>query len=71
MAAPKSAGSQEIVVGAHNSHLGDARATEMSARGERNVAQLIRERFDEDVFLIGLTTHSGEVTAASQWEAPC
>jgi erythromycin esterase-like protein len=60
----------KIVVWAHNSHLGDARATEMSARGERNVGQLMRERFEEDAFLIGFTTHSGEVTAASQWEAP-
>jgi erythromycin esterase-like protein len=59
----------KIVVWAHNSHLGDARATEMVVRGERNVGQLIRERFDGDVFLIGFTTHSGEVTAASQWEA--
>jgi hypothetical protein len=46
----------KIVVWAHNSHLGDARATEMSARGERNVGQLVRERFDKDVFLIGFTT---------------
>jgi erythromycin esterase-like protein len=60
----------KIVVWAHNSHLGDARATEMSAHGERNVGQLIRERFDQDVFLIGFTTHSGEVTAASDWDAP-
>jgi erythromycin esterase-like protein len=42
----------------------------MSARGEQNVGQLVRERFDQDVFLIGFTTDSGEVTAASQWEAP-
>jgi erythromycin esterase-like protein len=60
----------KIVVWAHNSHLGDARATEMSARGEHNVGQLTRERFSDDVFLIGFTTYSGEVTAASQWEAP-
>jgi len=60
----------KIVVWAHNSHLGDARATEMAARGERNVGQLMRERFGEDVFLIGFTSHSGEVTAASRWEVP-
>jgi erythromycin esterase-like protein len=60
----------KIVVWAHNSHLGDARATEMVTRGERNVGQLVRERFGQDVFLIGFTTYSGEVTAASQWEAP-
>jgi len=60
----------KIVVWAHNSHLGDARAAEMSAQGERNVGQLTRERFGDDFFLIGFTTHSGEVTAASQWKAP-
>jgi erythromycin esterase-like protein len=59
----------KIVVWAHNSHLGDARATEMATRGERNVGQLMRERFGQDVFLIGFTTYSGEVTAASEWEA--
>jgi erythromycin esterase-like protein len=60
----------KIVVWAHNSHLGNAHATEMSARGERNVGQLMRDRLDDAVFLIGFTTYSGEVTAASQWEAP-
>jgi erythromycin esterase-like protein len=60
----------KIVVWAHNSHVGDARATEMSAHGECNLGQLTRERFGSGVFLIGFTTHSGEVTAASQWEAP-
>jgi len=60
----------KIVVWAHNSHLGDARATEMSARGEINVGQLARERFRDEAYLIGFTTHSGEVTAASQWDAP-
>jgi erythromycin esterase-like protein len=62
---------RKIVVWAHNSHLGDARATEMSAHGEVNLGQLARERFgEENVFLLGFTTHSGEVTAASDWEAP-
>ena len=60
----------KMVVWAHNSHLGDARATEMSSHGEHNVGQLMRERFSSDVFLIGFTTHSGEVTAASEWGAP-
>jgi erythromycin esterase-like protein len=60
----------KMVVWAHNSHLGDARATEMSTDGEHNLGQLARESFGEDVFLIGFTTHSGEVTAASEWEAP-
>jgi erythromycin esterase-like protein len=59
-----------IVVWAHNSHLGDASATEMTSRGEVNLGQLARERFGEDVFLLGFTTYSGEVTAASEWDAP-
>ncbi len=60
----------KIVVWAHNSHLGDARATQMSAAGEVNLGQLMRERFKDDVFLLGFTTYSGEVTAASAWDAP-
>jgi erythromycin esterase-like protein len=60
----------KIVVWAHNSHLGDARSTQMAEHGEVNLGQLARERFGADVFLLGFTTHSGEVTAASQWEAP-
>jgi len=58
-----------VVVWAHNSHLGDASATEMASRGEINLGQLARERFGEDVFLLGFTTYSGEVTAASEWDA--
>lgn len=59
-----------IVVWAHNSHLGDARATEMSRQGEINLGQLAREQFDTEVFSIGFTTYTGEVTAASEWDAP-
>ena len=59
-----------IVVWAHNSHVGDASATEMAKQGEVNLGQLTRERFGDEVFLLGFTTYSGEVTAASQWEAP-
>lgn len=60
----------KIVIWAHNSHLGDARATEMGERGEWNVGQLLRERHGEDVFSVGLTTYEGTVTAASEWDAP-
>jgi erythromycin esterase-like protein len=60
----------KIVVWEHNSHLGDARATEMSARGELNVGQLVREQYGRDAVLIGFTTYSGTVTAASDWDAP-
>jgi erythromycin esterase-like protein len=57
----------KVVVWAHNSHLGDARATDMSRRGELNLGQLIRQRLREDSLLLGFTTYSGEVTAASNW----
>jgi erythromycin esterase-like protein/predicted phosphoribosyltransferase len=57
----------KIVVWAHNSHLGDARATEMGQRGELNVGQLVREKYERDAILVGFTTHHGTVTAASDW----
>jgi erythromycin esterase-like protein len=56
------------VVWAHNSHLGDARATQMGAQGELNLGQLVRERFGREALLIGCTTHTGTVTAARNWE---
>jgi erythromycin esterase-like protein len=59
----------KIVVWAHNSHLGDARATEMGRGGELNLGQLMRER-SSGAFLLGFTTYSGEVTAASNWDEP-
>ena len=65
------AGTQpKIVVWAHNSHLGDARATEMGRRGELNLGQLVRERHGSDALLVGFSTHRGSVTAASDWGAP-
>jgi erythromycin esterase-like protein len=60
----------KVVVWAHNSHLGDARATEMGRAGELNVGQLVRERHRDAAFLLGFTTYSGEVTAASNWDEP-
>lgn len=60
----------KIVVWAHNSHLGDARATETAARGELNVGQLVRERHPGDCRLVGFTTYTGTVTAADDWEGP-
>ena len=59
-----------LVVWAHNSHLGDARATEMSARGEVNVGQLVRVRNPIATKLIGFTTYAGTVTASSDWGTP-
>jgi erythromycin esterase-like protein len=60
----------KIIVWAHNSHIGDARATQMCERGEWNLGQLVRERFGLRAVLIGFTTHSGSVTAASDWDDP-
>ncbi|MGH7499112.1 MAG: erythromycin esterase family protein, partial [Gemmatimonadales bacterium] len=59
-----------VVVWAHNSHLGDARATAMHHRGEVNLGQLVRERVGPDAVLVGFTTYAGTVTAASDWDAP-
>ena len=64
-AAPK------IVVWAHNSHLGDARATDKGLRrDELNLGQLVRERHGDAAFLVGFSTHHGSVTAASDWGGP-
>ena len=60
----------KIVVWAHNSHLGDARATQMGERGELNLGQLVRERFGKEAVAIGFTTYTGTVTAASDWDTP-
>jgi erythromycin esterase-like protein/predicted phosphoribosyltransferase len=60
----------KIAVWEHNSHLGDARMTDMSKRGELNVGQLVREKYGGDCMLVGFTTHHGTVTAASDWGEP-
>lgn len=60
----------KIVVWAHNSHLGDARATEMARHGEWTVGQLVRQRHGYDAVLVGFSTYTGTVTAASDWGAP-
>jgi len=59
------------VVWAHNSHIGDARHTDMgTARGELNIGQLCRQRFDDSACLIGFGTHAGTVAAAHDWDEP-
>jgi erythromycin esterase-like protein len=58
----------KVVVWAHNSHLGDARATETGQRGELNVGQLVRQRHGSAALLVGFSTHHGTVTAASNWD---
>ncbi|MBX9982466.1 MAG: erythromycin esterase family protein [Mycobacterium gordonae] len=56
-----------IVVWAHNSHVGDATATEVWADGQLTLGQLARQRYGHEARLIGLSTYSGTVTAASEW----
>ena len=60
----------KAVVWAHNSHIGDARATEVSAHGEFNLGQRVRETFGDDAYLIGFGTDHGTVAAASEWGGP-
>lgn len=60
-------GPAKIVVWAHNSHLGDARATEMGARGELNLGELVRAHYGDAALLVGFSTHHGTVTAANDW----
>jgi len=60
----------KAVVWAHNSHIGDATATEMSARGEHNIGQLCRQEFGESSYHIGFGTNDGTVAAASDWGGP-
>ena len=60
----------KIVVWAHNSHLGDARATEMGRHGELNVGQLVRQEYGDDAVLVGFSTYHGTVTAATDWGDP-
>jgi erythromycin esterase-like protein len=63
-------GRAKLAVWEHNSHLGDARATDIGQRGELNVGQLTRKKYGNDTVLIGFTTHHGTVTAASNWGGP-
>jgi protein-L-isoaspartate(D-aspartate) O-methyltransferase len=58
------------VVWAHNSHVGDAEATEMSARGEFNLGHLARKAFPGSTRTIGFGTDHGTVAAASRWDGP-
>src|SRR5258705_13138190 len=66
----RAGGPAKVVVWAHNSHVGDARVTEMGQRGELNIGQLARERYNRDAVLVGFTTNHGTVTAASDWDGP-
>ncbi len=57
------------VVWAHNSHVGDGRATSMSLHGEINIGALLKAHYKDDVVAVGFTTHRGTVTAAKEWHA--
>jgi protein-L-isoaspartate(D-aspartate) O-methyltransferase len=60
----------KLIVWEHNSHVGDAAATEMSARGEHNVGQLCRRAFGDAVYIVGFGTDHGVVAAAHNWDDP-
>ncbi len=60
----------KAVVWAHNSHVGDASATEMGSRGEHNIGQLCRRHFGSAAYSIGFGTDHGTVMAADEWDAP-
>jgi erythromycin esterase-like protein/predicted phosphoribosyltransferase len=63
-------GPTKVVVWAHNSHLGDERATELAQAGQLNLGQLMREKHGDETLLVGFTTYEGTVTAASEWAGP-
>jgi protein-L-isoaspartate(D-aspartate) O-methyltransferase len=58
------------IVWAHNSHVGNAAATDLSARGELNIGELCREKWGERAYLVGFGTDHGKVAAASNWGEP-
>jgi len=63
-------GRSKVVVWAHNSHVGDARATQMGEAGEVNIGQLARQKYPGQALLVGFSTFTGTVTAASEWGGP-
>jgi erythromycin esterase-like protein len=62
--------SAKIVIWAHNSHVGDAAATQRDMRGEINIGHLCRKRHRAETFLLGFSTYAGTVTAADDWDEP-
>jgi erythromycin esterase-like protein len=67
----RTSGPTKVVVWAHNTHLGDVRATELAQTGELNLGELVRlQAAAGDALLVGFTTYEGTVTAASEWGAP-
>lgn len=66
----RTSGPTKVAVWAHNSHVGDATATQLGRNGELNVGQLVRDRHDRETLIVGFTTWAGTVTAASDWGGP-
>lgn len=62
--------SAKIVIWAHNSHIGNSAATQMSQHGEFNIGQLVKEKFGKNSYSVGFTTYNGTVSAASDWHMP-
>jgi protein-L-isoaspartate(D-aspartate) O-methyltransferase len=60
----------KAIVWAHNSHIGNAAATEMSARGEFNIGELCKKKYGDSAYSVGFGTHAGAVAAASDWDGP-
>src|SRR5262249_43074522 len=60
----------KLIVWAHNSHVGDGRATEMGNDGQITLGQIVRQRHPNECALVGFTTHEGNVIAANDWEEP-
>lgn len=57
----------KVIIWAHNSHLGNAKATDMSLQGELNIGQLIKEHYPTSSFSLGFSTNTGTVVAADNW----
>ncbi|WP_282942846.1 erythromycin esterase family protein [Paenibacillus sp. RC67] len=60
----------KCIIWAHNTHVGDARATDMEEDGMVNIGQLLRETYDGQVYAVGLGTYQGTVIAGKEWGAP-
>jgi len=60
----------KVIVWEHNSHVGDARATDFAARGEHNLGQLCRQALGGGAYLVGFGTDHGIVAAAHAWDEP-
>lgn len=67
----RSGPNSKAIVWAHNTHIGDYRATDMQEEGYVNIGGLARERFgNENVSLVGFSTYEGTVLASPAWEGP-